>query len=120
MSLWNTFRLLVNSAIVFALGYGMRHISHTNKYIPNGKEILTIAANKGNAALQYTLMKKNRTNVVVIFLFAILVVIFCYKLQRRFSQKSSLDNDDEEDESVSGFRRTKNDGEEYLDKRKKK
>ena len=120
MSWWNTFRLLVNSAIVFAFGYGIRHITHTKKYIPDGKEILTIAARKGSALLEYSLKKKNRTNVVVIVLFAIMVVILCYKLQRRFSQKSSLDSDDEEVEPVSGFRRTKTGGEESLDKRKKK
>ena len=52
-----------------------------------------MAANKGNAALQYTMKKKNRTNVVIIVLFTILVVIVCYKLQRRFTQKSGSDSD---------------------------
>ena len=119
MSLWNTIRLLINSAIVFGLGYAIRHVTHTKKYVPNGKEILTMAANKGNVALQYAMKKKNRTNVVVIVLFTILVVVACYKLQQRFSRKSAYDSDDE-DESISSLKRTKHGEEELLDKRKKK
>ena len=120
MSLWNTFRLLFNSAIVFAFGYGIRHLTHTKSYIPNGKQILTMAANKGNAAFQYTMKKKNRTNVVVIVLFTILVIIVCYKLQRRFSKKSSLECEEEDIVTVSNLKRSKHGDEDSLDKRKKK
>ena len=120
MSLWNTFRLLFNSAIVFAFGYCIRHLTHTKSYIPNGKQILTMAANKGNAAFQYTMKKKNRTNVVVIVLFTILVIIVCYKLQRRFSKKSSLECEDEDVNNTSSLKRSKHGDEESLDKRKKK
>ena len=120
MSLWNTFRLLFNSAIVCAFGYGIRHLTHTKSYIPNGKQILTMAANKGNAAFQYTMKKKNRTNVVVIVLFTILVIIVCYKLQRRFSKKSSLECEEEDENTASSLKRSKHGDEESLDKRKKK
>ena len=85
--------------------------------MPNGKEILTMAANKGNAALQYTMKKKNRTNVVIIVLFTILVVIVCYKLQRWFTQKSGSDSDD--DDSISSLTRKKQ-GEEENRKRRTK
>jgi len=118
MSLWNTLRLLVNSVLVFGLGYSIRHLTHTKKYIPNGKEILTMAANKGNAALQYTMKKKNRTNVVIIVLFTILVVIVCYKLQRRFGNKSGSDSDD--DDSISSLTRKTQGEEEFVNKKKKK
>ena len=123
MSLWNTFRLLFNSAIVFAVGYTIRNFTHTKKYVPNGKEMLTMAAHKGSDAMQYALKKKNRNKVVIAVLIIITAVIMCYKLLKWYERRSNLlkEQDDQIDSNVKYSKSNKKEEEtESMDKRKVK
>ena len=121
MSFWNTFRLLFNSAIVIAVGYTIRNFTHTKSFIPDGKQIITVAATKGNEAIQYTLKKKNRNNVIFTILIIATVVVMCYKLKKWYERRSSLLSE-KEDGVVLNLKSSKSDrknGEiESLDKRK--
>lgn len=108
MSLWNTFRLLLNSAIVIAVGYTIRNFTHTQKSFPNGKQILTMAATKGNLFFQYSIKKKNRNTVIISALSMLVLVVFIYKL-KQISDRRSLLNKEKEDESGSNLRPTKYD-----------
>ena len=123
MSLWNTFRLLFNSAIVIAVGYTIRNFTHTKKFVPDGKQILTVAATKGNEAIQYTLRKKNRNNVIVAILIIATVVVMCYKLKKWYERRSVLLNE-KEDREDSNLKYSKSESKngpiESLDKRKLK
>lgn len=123
MSLWNTFRLLFNSAIVIAVGYTIRNFTHTKKFVPDGKQILTVAATKGNEAIQYTLRKKNRNKVIITILIITTVVVMCYKL-KKWHERRSMFLSEKENGEVSHLKSTKSDkkdGEiESMDKRKLK
>ena len=121
MSLWNTFRLLFNSEIVIAVGYTIRNFTHTKKFVPDGKQILTVAATKGNEAIQYTLRKQNRNKVIIAILIIATVVVMCYKLKKWYERRSVLLNEKEDGEDSNlkySKSETKNGPIESLDKRK--
>ena len=106
MSFWNLFRLFFNSVIIVGIGYAIRNFTHTNKSMPNGKQILTMAAEKGYKMIQYSLKKKNRNSVVFISLAIVLLIMVSYKVIKRYNQKS-LDSENEDGENISNLNGTK-------------
>ena len=106
MSFWNLFRLFFNSVIIVGIGYAIRNFTHTNKSMPNGKQILTMAAEKGYKMIQYSLKKKNRNSVVFISLAIVLLIMVSYKVIKRYNQKS-LDSENEDGENISSLNGTK-------------
>jgi len=123
MSFWNLFRLFFNSVIIIGIGYAVRNFTHTNKSMPNGKQILTMAAEKGYKLFQYSVKKKNRNGVVFISLAIVLLIMVSYKVIKRYNQKSiSFDSENEDGNKVSNSNGTKSDKKtswpESLDKQK--
>ena len=123
MSFWNLFRLFFNSVIIVGIGYAVRNFTHTSKSMPNGKQILTMAAEKGYKLFQYSVKKKNRNSVVFISLAIVLLIMVSYKVIRRYNQKStSIDSENEDGNKVSSSNGTKSDKKtswpESLDKQK--
>ena len=108
MSFWNLFRLFFNSVIVIGIGYAVRNFTHTNKSMPNGKQILTMAAEKGYKIFQYSVKKKNRNSVVFISLAIALLIMVSYKVIKRYNQKSmSFNSEIEDGNKVSNSNGTK-------------
>ena len=110
MSFWNLFRLFFNSVIIVGIGYAVRNFTHTSKSMPNGKQILTMAAEKGYKLFQYSVKKKNRNGVVFISLAIVLLIMVSYKVIKRYNQKSiSFDSENEDGKKVSNSNGTKSD-----------
>ena len=110
MSFWNLFRLFFNSVIIVGIGYAVRNFTHTSKSMPNGKQILTMAAEKGYKMFQYSVKKKNRNSVVFSGLAIVLLIIVSYKVIKRHNQKSmSFDSENEDGNKVSNSNGTKSD-----------
>ena len=108
MSFWNAFRFLINSVIIVALGYTIRDFTHTKKSFPNGKQILTMAANRGSKIIQYTMKQKNHKNIGFAILAGFVAVVLCYKFMKWYDHRyiSSTDKKDEISAKSKGSKST--------------